>query len=288
MNLYVNTPVGLEITWNPEDEDSWGQHLDYTDYFEGETVLRPATFSDEKQTFYAVNFGLDGRIKDISYALSDAQNANRSDGYGYYLNMTCYVRTDEKVPVSLSRSIEGAGTFLIGTPIWDEENIIHNDGGQGAQSAIRVGFRITKYDLVGRQVGTPEFIVYEPNCKSHLNHEIAGIYQFTPSIDGTENLVPDDRLIRQNNTFWKEMDPVQRELLHYVYGEFLDDTHLFDLEKNCMAKIEIYLWLEGQDVDCTNEIGKDAQIFANLQFHAVNESGSGMQEIVPDYNDNDD
>jgi hypothetical protein len=106
----------------------------------------------------------------------------------------------------------------------------------------------------------------------------------TPSIDGTENLVPADRLIRQTNTIWKEMDPVQNGILAYTYGEFQDDPHLFDLEEDGMAKIEIYLWLEGQDIDCTNEIGNEAQIFANIQFYSVNKPNSGMEEIETNEN----
>ena len=279
MTLYVNTPVGLEITWTPEDEDSWGQHLNYGEYAKGETLLRPVTYSDKDKTFYSTNFGIDGRVSDIAYALSDERNANRDDGFGYYLKMTCYVRTDEPVSVSLSRAYENSGTYLIGTPVWDGESIIHNDGGNGAQSAIRVGFRITNYDPDGEQIGEPNFIVYEPNCNQHLNLDISGEYHPTASVDGTENLVPEDRLIRQTATVWSEADPVQNGILLYAYGEFIDDVHLFALEEDCSAKIDIYLWLEGQDVDCINEIGKEAQIFANLQFHSENKPGSGMEDI---------
>ena len=89
MALYINTPVGLEITWTPEDEDSWGQNLNYADHADKEIVLKPATYSDQQKTFYAANFGLDGRMSGIAYALTDEQNANRDDGYGYYLKMTC-------------------------------------------------------------------------------------------------------------------------------------------------------------------------------------------------------
>jgi hypothetical protein len=284
MALYINTPVGLEITWTPEDEDSWGQNLNYADHADKEIVLKPATYSDQQKTFYAANFGLDGRMSGIAYALTDEQNANRDDGYGYYLKMTCFVRTDENVSVSLSRAYENSGTYLIGTPIWNSEEILHNDGGQGAQAAIRVGFNITHYDTDGEQVGEPNFIIYEPNCGYHINYDYAGQYVPTPSIDGVENLISEDRLIRQTTTHWFEVDPVQNGVLLYQYGEFLDDQHLFDLDEDCMAKIEIYLWLEGQDIDCTNEIGKDAQIFANIQFHSVNKPNSGMEEIETNEN----
>ncbi len=287
MSLYINTPVGLEVTWDIQDKDSWGQNLNYADYVDGETILRPVTYSDSEQTFYAANFGWDGRISDIAYALTDERNANRNDGYGYYVKMTCYVRTDEPVSVSLSRAYENSGTYLIGTPVWNAEEIIHNDGGHGAQSAVRVGLRITDCDENGEAIGESKFIIYEPNCNAHNDPYIAGNYFPTPAIDGSENLVPSDRLIRQTNTAWYEMDPVQNGLVAYQYGEFLDEPHLFDLEEDAMAKIEIYLWLEGQDMDCTNEIGSEAQIFANIQFYSVNKPNSGMEEIETNGKDND-
>lgn len=277
MALYVNTPVGLEITWTPDDEDSWGQNLNYADYVKGDTILRPATYSDAQKTFYSTNYSMDGRIIDIGYALDDARNTNRDDGAGYYLKMTCYVRTDENVSVSLAKAQENAGTYLIGNPTWNAEEIVHNDGGKGAQSAVRVGLNITKYDTKGEQDGDPVFMIYEPNCMNHYDNSPG--YFPTPSIDGTENLVPDDRLIRQTSTFWAEVDPVQKDMLAYIYGEFIDDEHLFDLDEDCQAKIDIYIWLEGQDMDCVNDIGKEAHLFANIQFLAEIKPGSGMQEI---------
>ena len=280
MSLYVNVPAGLEITWTPEYENSWGQHLDFADYVQSDTVLKPITYADETGTFYGALFGMDGRISGLSYALSDERHTNRNDSYGYYLKMTCYLRTDENVAVSLSRAHGNSGTYLIGTPVWNGDSILHNDGGNGAQSAVRVGFRITKYDSEGIESEEPFFIIYEPNCDMHED-EISD-YIPTPSVDGSENLVSDGRLIRQTKTTWKEMDPVQKDVLIYDYGEFLDDPFLFDLDEDCMVQVEIYLWLEGQDADCTNEIGEAAQIFASIQFYAEMKSGSGMEEIPKD------
>ena len=277
MSLYLNTPAGLEITWTPEDENSWGQHLDYADYAQSETILKPITYSDSQNIFYSAIFGADGRISGLNFPLSDEKHANRDDHAGYYLKMTCYLRTDENVDVSLSRAYGNSGTYLIGTPVWNGEEILHNDGGNGAQSAVRVGFRITKYNSDGTPLEDPVFIVYEPNCNMHADDTLQ--YVSTPGADGSPSLVPADRLIRQTKTSWKEMDPVQKDVLVYQYGEFLDDPFLFRLNEDCMAQVEIYLWLEGQDLECTNEIGVDAQIFASLQFHSVLIPGAGMEEL---------
>ncbi len=280
MALYINVPQGLEISFDPTNEEAWGQNLNYSEIHGKNTVLKPVTWSDEKQCFFTTYFGNDGRISSIGNVLSDEYNTNRDDAYGYYLKFTFYARTGENVTVSLKEGEESAGTYLIGTPVWDSENILHHNGGIGAESAVRVGFRITRFDPFGNPLEEePAFIIYEPNADLHTNYEHG--YRPTESIDGTENLVPEDRLITQSHTVWFEADPVQRNVVVYRHGEFLTDPHLFDLDENCTAKIDVYVWLEGQDEDCTNEIGKDAKLFSNVQFHAVSRPQSGMEDIEP-------
>ena len=41
-------------------------------------------------------------------------------------------------------------------------------------------------------------------------------------------------------------------------------------------QIDMYLWLEGQDMDCNNSM-KDAKILTNIQFAATTIPTSGME-----------
>ena len=43
-------------------------------------------------------------------------------------------------------------------------------------------------------------------------------------------------------------------------------------------KIDLYIWLEGQDIDCLNAIQR-AQLEANIQFTGDTESQSGLTPI---------
>ena len=45
-----------------------------------------------------------------------------------------------------------------------------------------------------------------------------------------------------------------------------------------MVRIELYVWLEGQDVDCTNRISQ-AQILASIQFATETSGQSGLKPI---------
>lgn len=277
MSVYVNCNVGMQVAWEiPTEEEGWGLHLDYSEKFPENTILKPVTFSDEDDAFYAVTLGLDGRKQSVSDLLTDEKNANRDDDDAYYLTFSFYAHTDEDVKVSLKDAFENSGTYILGKPIWNEEEILHNDGGRGAASAMRVGFKITRYDEEGNLNDVSDLIIYEPNCNFHTDYTL-GYYQ-TPSMDGTETLVPKNRLIRQTATMWFEADPVQKDYILYKYGEFLDDPHLFDLDKDCTAKIDVYIWLEGQDADCTNEIGYEAKIFSSIQLYAERRVNTGLEE----------
>ena len=151
---------------------------------------------------------------------------------------------------------------------------MHDDAGKGAQYALRIGIKVTKYneDMTPTDQAT-EFYVYEPNADKHTNG-IEG-YIATPSVDGDKSIVPDERLVTQTTSSWSEIEPVERDVLLYELGDFDGSSELFVLQKDEIAKIELYIWLEGQDVDCTNEIA-DARVIANLQFNATVIGDSGL------------
>ena len=279
LTLYVGTARGLMISADPTRPwEDWGEHINFNELISEETVLKPATWSDAEQRFYATEFGADGRIRKISYALTDEVNANGDSNDSYYVTFTFYAKTDENVKVSLADPNELTGNFVVGKPEWDAEKIVHGNGGRGAQSAVRIGFRITKFDNEGNPLEEePIFIIYEPNCDSHMDYTYD--YKPTESIDGSENLVPAERLIRQTSTAWMEADPVQHGVVKYYFGKFLDDTFLFDLDEGQMAQIDTYLWLEGQDADCTYEIGEEAKIIAAIHFNSTARGNSGFEDI---------
>lgn len=281
MAIHVNTSKGIELAtrFDAPDEE-WGQEIKFADLVSEDTPLKPVSWSAQQNAFVTANYGRDGRRTDKWDPLSDDENTNRSDGAGYYVKGTVFARSGEPCEVSLMEAVElnqgrdGAGTYVIGTPVWNNQSILHDDGGNGAETAIRIGFRITKVDpLTGAADGESDFYIYEPNCDRHIDGSEG--YVDTPSIDGTEAL--GDRLITQTASDWTEAYPVERNVTIKTLGEFLTDTKLFDLDINGMVQIDFYVWLEGQDVDCVNSM-QEVQIFSNIQFFA-DFASSGLEEI---------
>lgn len=282
MEMHVNAAPGMELalSYDAENED-WGQVINFPDLIPEETPLKPATWSEAKQSFLAASYGSDGRLSDQWETLEDASNANRKDGDGYYVVGSFYVRTGQNCEVALREAVavnggeNGAGTYVIGTPVWDAQELLHDDGGSGAETAIRIGFRITPVDRsTGESRGDSSFYIYEPNCDTHIS-DTEG-YVETPSVDGGATL--SDHLILQTASSWSEAYPVQREVTIKELGEFTTPTALFTLRTGEIMRVDLYVWLEGQDVDCTNEI-EEAQIFANIQFFADYSEQGGMVDI---------
>ena len=285
MNMYINSVTGLEISTDPQAE-KWQLQLDFRDMVDETAPLRPVTWSDARQQFYAANYGLDGRLLDYNewQPLTDERNANKNNTDCYYIKATFFAKTGQTVDVSLSPAVEvddgidGHGTYLIGTPLWDGQHLLHDNGGQGAENAVRIGIRITPVAPDGQPLEDQqsEFFIYEPNCDLHADGTVG--YVPTPSIDGTYTLIDEDRLIRQSASTWAEAYPVQRSVVVHELGEFLTPTKLFELKAGEMVKIDLYIWLEGQDVDCTNSI-TEAQILASIQLSTETQGQSGLVPI---------
>ncbi|MBQ7035793.1 MAG: hypothetical protein IJN34_08665 [Clostridia bacterium] len=282
MEMTINSNHGLELAWSADAaEEDWQQQLDFTDAVDTEAILLPVTWSDAEKRFFTARFGTDGRMIDTGIALSDEMDINSRDGH--YIKFTLYGRTGEDVSVGLVPGVVSAngenlaGTYLIGTPLWDAEEKKHTDGGHGAQYATRIGLNITKLDGDGRESGPSTFYIYEPNADQHIDGS-QGILE-TPSVDGTESLAPPARLIRQQTFRWQESAPIERGVLAWRAGNFEGENDLFDLSPEEKVKIDIYIWLEGKDADCVNALGRGAQIAANIQFAADADSGSGLVPI---------
>ena len=282
MEMTINVGAGMQIAWSADaPEEEWLQHLSFADAVPQDTLLTPVTWSDEQGAFYTTIYGYDGRTLALDRRLSDDVDANNPDGG--YVKFTLYGRTDTHMDVSLAPAHTDesgtalGGTYLSGKPIWNPDKIAHFDGGYGSQSAVRIGLRITKFNPADGKRGESTFFVYEPNADVHQDGSFG--YVDTPSVDGTDQLVSADRLIRQSGSHWYEQNPVVRDELRWGMGEFEGDTFLFDLTPDEMVQIDVYIWMESLDADCVNAVTQGAQLFANLQFLAESHNQSGLDPI---------
>lgn len=299
MNVYITSNTGLELAPTP-DAEVWSNQLNIYSTeelkkYEDSTArpaLRQATWSEKDQCFYGPLYGYDGRLMNIVrqdaenrqvvswYKLEDLIHANSTGSSNYYIKATFYARCGQPVDVMLAEAMAidnqgtmGSGTYVIGEP----------NTGKGPETAVRVGFRITDVDQNGTNLSEQgPMYVYEPNADRHTDGSMEPIPTYSvddflyeePLIeDGNikeRPLVSEDRLIRQ--TFSRRGEP----------GKFLDEHSLFNLNAGEIVKVELYIWLEGQDVDCSNAMSDGVTttlIEANIQFTGTTEAQSGMVRI---------
>lgn len=283
MEMTINSDPGLQLAWSADaPEEQWLQQLNFIDAVPEDTLLTPVTWSEAADSFFTTEFGNDGRNASLGVRLSDEKDTNSNQGH--YVKFTLFGRTGQSVGVSLSPAVtladqtKSAGTYLIGTPVWQAEQTLHADGGKGAQYATRIGFRFTKLSADGAEGARSGMYVYEPNADGHVDGSLG--YVVTPSSDGGDSLVPAERLLTQTTSTWVENYPVERDVVIRDLGEFDRELELFSLNPEEKVKIEVYIWLEGMDVDCVNAIGTGAKIFANLQFSAEGDGHSGLVPVV--------
>jgi hypothetical protein len=282
MEIHVNAPAGIELALHSEDEN-WVHSIAFSDLVTAETPLKPVTWSDAEQRFKAARYGRDGRLLSSWRNLTDEENANGTGSNQYYVFGTFYARTDSSCVVSLADAMElndglnGAGTYVIGKPVWDASTGAHLDAGQGSEYAVRIGFRVTMISPDGAQAtDASTFYIYEPNADIHLD----GTEQFidTASIDGTATLVDRSKLLQQSASTWSEANPIQRDVTVKTLGKFVESPKLFELDAGQMCRIDLYIWVEGQDVDCFG-LPEDTELVANIQFKIDYSQQSGLVEI---------
>jgi len=283
MAIHAVASTGLEIATSYNGE--YGQVIDFAQVVSETYPLKPATWSSQTDSLYAVTYGRDGRMRDDYKLLYDNLNSNTFTNNGYYVKGTIYARTMTPCKMRLSEAVEvdggisGAGTYVVGTPVWDSNVGGNVDGGQGAQESIRVGLRITPINTETgvEQSNGSEFFIYEPNCDVHIDGTTG--YTETENMNGGIGLIDAGHIIRQTESSWINAAPALRSVTIKTLGQFLDDTTLYDFTAPGCVKIDIYVWLEGQDVDCDNTIEK-AQIIANMQFGVDYGTNSGY-DVIP-------
>ncbi len=247
--------------------------LDLSELFAEDNILRPVTYSAVEDAFMAPVYGLDGRIETLTEMLLREDEeatpnytlmAEGDEEAGYLIALDLWVCASEtscavtlSPPTEVTEGLLGGGTYLVGAPVWNAETYTHDDGGQGAEYAIRIGFR--SYDDDGE---TENFVMYEPNNTGDV----------TTSVDGTGEYISADKYIIQSESTWDEQTPTLRDNVDYTLGEFLtDDIVLFELEAGVPKLITVYIWLEGQDEACDNSISA-AELLLNLQFTALEDT----------------
>lgn len=260
----------------------WNNYLDASAFLSDLVPLKPVTYTPE--SFCKVVYDDTGRTNGVEPLAEENINVRYPDGdrtsaaakaaeaAGYMAVMPLWMKAEGaaggevylSAPVETADGQMGGGTYAVGTPVWEDGTVSHRNGGYGAESTLRFGFACTPCDQAGNPTGETEFIIYEPNADR--NADGSPEYRPTASVNGGP-LIDEQHLILQNASSWNESSPILQDVVVYSVGDFIQNRPLFTLPKGGMVRVELYIWMEGQDPDCIARNVADAvSITANIQF----------------------
>lgn len=293
VSLSVITENSLLIAPDNEGQPGeWNDYLDASAFLSDLVPLKPVTYTPE--AFCKIVYDETGRTNgveplaegniNVRYPDADRTSAasKAAEAEGFMVVMPLWMKAEGAAggevylsdPVETADGQMGGGTYAVGTPIWEDGSVSHRNGGYGAESTLRFGFACTPCDQQGNPTGDMEFIIYEPNMDR--NADATTDYRVTQSVNGGP-LIDDDHLILQTASTWNETNPVLQDVVIYSVGQFVQNRPLFTLPRGGMMKVDVCIWMEGQDSDCIARNVADAvSITANLQF------GVKADEIISD------
>ena len=179
------------------------------------------------------------------------------------------------------------------TPVYltDASNVIAVDASKGIENAARVAFVEQGNAAAGTAVGTVQglksdgttpAIIWEPNIDVHKPAAVVAAlstYGITTSEAGAARInyngvkapIPEGENIPLNSTDEKYFSAVTPKLTSVAAG-IPNDAYLqlFTLKAGT-TKVRIYMWVEGQDVDCENNASGSSLAY-NLQFSVLNKA----------------
>jgi len=266
----------------------WSTCWDASELTDHMVKLKPITYKDGG--FFELQYDEDGRTAGVIPVTEDKINrqdsdksyssaGNSAEEYNCLLELDFWLRTNGsatdvwlKSPKEIEDGQINRGCFAVGTPQWSEAAVGHMNNGYGAESTIRIGFDIETGNSPEEMDGNNVFFIYEPNANIHPGGQKG--YLETERIGGGPQ-IDNDHLLIQDASEWEDADDPQEDKIVYKAGQFTQNRKLFSLDGDNMAKIKMYIWMEGQDPDCYALSYTDVmEILANIEF--------GSQEKVKD------
>lgn len=287
INVHVAASGGIEIS---ADGTTWKSVITPDDITGVHDTTYPTSVNQIPYNMEPVSTGKDidgstGYLK-MFYGLTD----NNTDGE-YVLTSTREIETEGNGPTSTGKFIAFDLFFKVSndTTMYLSNNSkikYLNEEGKGIANAVRVAFVNEGTIATGSELSDIQRLrggtsattyIWEPNYDVHTPSAIANardVYGINVSETGG-SLVRYDGLINEitktDNILLREANSTSHPSLfktvtvnYSTVKDFANNVEVFSLT-NGITKIRIYMWIEGQDVDCENNASYDDVEF-NLQF----------------------
>lgn len=288
INVHVAASGGIEIsadgtTWKsiitPEDITSVHSSTYTTSTNQIPLALEPVSTAgeiDNTTGFLKVYYGVTDTNNQGEYVLTSIrsveQEGNGADSTGKFIAFDLFFKVNNDTQVYITKNSQVT---------YQDESLQ-----KGIANATRVAFvnegtvsqgaGVTSIQAL-RNATNNSVYIWEPNYDTHTRSAISNAYSLYGIVtqevngnriiyDGVKSEIGIDSNVMLRNAkssnfpnYFKTMD-----VNYYTKNNFTDNVPVFSLSSG-ITKIRIYMWIEGQDVDCENDASYDDILF-DLQF----------------------
>ena len=241
----------VETESNPDSDTFPG-------YFAFDVFLKNSSKQDDIDDVLQLNYDSSLEIMETDKSSTGLQNTARVAFAKY--NGTSDVMADQATILKETAGIGvGAGTsYITDVAIWEPNSNDHvdyivqnNNKITGAGASFNATTQMDTYALKSTSIG----------------QTIADIYKW----DGTESYLAKQNVLQTTKTSTEDYS-IAEGVQNLV--STTDGSTTFGIAPNAICRIRIYLWLEGQDVDCINYASHGGGIKVNIGLVKGSEEGS--------------
>ena len=260
----LNNSIQLNNIQEMDEEETNSEMTTYPGYFAFDVFLKNSSRQDELDDTLQLNYDSSLEIMETEKSTTGLQNTAR-------VAFAKYAGTSDTMADAATILKETAGIGVGGSPvyitdvaIWEPNSNDHvdyvvqnNNKVTGAGASFNETTQMDTYALTDNSVG----------------QSIADIYKW----DGTERLVQKQNVLQTTKTSTEDYS-IAEGVQNLVSTS--DGTTDFGIAPNKICRLRIYVWLEGQDVDCINYASHGGGVKVNIGL--VKGSAEGSHELTGD------
>ena len=260
----LNNSIQLNNIQAMDEEETNSEMTTYPGYFAFDVFLKNSSRQDDLDDTLQLNYDSSLEIMETEKSTTGLQNTAR-------VAFAKYAGTSDTMADAATILKETAGIGVGGSPvyitdvaIWEPNSNDHvdyvvqnNNKVTGAGASFNETTQMDTYALTDNSVG----------------QSIADIYKW----DGTERLVQKQNVLQTTKTSTEDYS-IAEGVQNLVSTS--DGTTDFGIAPNKICRLRIYVWLEGQDVDCINYASHGGGVKVNIGL--VKGSVEGSHELTGD------
>ena len=266
----LNNSIQLNNIQQMDEEETTPEITTYPGYFAFDVFLKNSSRQDELDDVLQLNYDSSLEIMETENSATGLQNTARVAfaKYGGTSDTMADAATILKETAGIG--VGGSPVYITDVAIWEPNSNDHvdyvvqnNNKITGAGASFNATTQMDTYALTDNSKG----------------QSIADIYTW----DGTETLVQKQNVLQTTKTSAGDDDtPADYSIAEGVQNlvSTSDGTTEFGIAPNKICRIRIYVWLEGQDVDCINYASHGGGVRVNIGL--VKGSVIGSHEITGD------